>query len=154
MEQKFYIFFSQFLIIVDQSFPKNELSQELMNISPSTSLKFFMCNLSLGFKEIHFTFSEIFQQCTAVDVLINCIGIFNESLIDLTIQMNLIAPIHTSTIMLEHWDKRRGGSGGLLINVTSVAGLSPIPGIPVYCASKAGVVAFTKSLAVRRKIVY
>jgi NAD(P)-dependent dehydrogenase (short-subunit alcohol dehydrogenase family) len=37
--------------------------------------------------------------------------------------------------------------GGVVINVSSMGGLLPIPQSPVYAAAKAGVVNFTRSLA-------
>ncbi len=36
---------------------------------------------------------------------------------------------------------------GIIVNVSSVIGLSPIPNAAAYCASKAAVIAFTKSVA-------
>lgn len=42
---------------------------------------------------------------------------------------------------------RRGGSGGVIVNIASAAGTIPIPMTPVYAASKAGVIHLTRSLA-------
>jgi 15-hydroxyprostaglandin dehydrogenase (NAD) len=39
------------------------------------------------------------------------------------------------------------GRGGVIINTASMGGLLPMPGSPVYAASKAGVVNFSRSLA-------
>ena len=39
------------------------------------------------------------------------------------------------------------GHGGVIINTASMGGLLPMPGSPVYAASKAGVVNFSRSLA-------
>ena len=41
---------------------------------------------------------------------------------------------------------RRGGSGGVIINLASWVGLYPMAASPVYSAAKAGVVSFTRSL--------
>lgn len=41
----------------------------------------------------------------------------------------------------------RETGGGVVINTASMGGLLPMPGSPVYAASKAGVVNFTRSLA-------
>jgi NAD(P)-dependent dehydrogenase (short-subunit alcohol dehydrogenase family) len=38
--------------------------------------------------------------------------------------------------------------GGKIINIASVAGMTPLPGMGVYCVSKAGVLMLTKVLAV------
>lgn len=41
----------------------------------------------------------------------------------------------------------KGGRGGMIVNTSSIAGLDPYSCLPAYCASKFGVVGFTKSLA-------
>lgn len=42
---------------------------------------------------------------------------------------------------------RRGGNGGVIINLASFLGLHPMPASPVYSAAKAGVVGFSRALA-------
>jgi 15-hydroxyprostaglandin dehydrogenase (NAD) len=42
---------------------------------------------------------------------------------------------------------RRGGNGGVIVNLASWVGLHPMAASPVYSAAKAGVVGFTRSLA-------
>jgi NAD(P)-dependent dehydrogenase (short-subunit alcohol dehydrogenase family) len=42
---------------------------------------------------------------------------------------------------------RRGGHGGVVVNLASLIGLYPMAAAPVYSAAKAGVVNFTRSLA-------
>ncbi|XP_077158564.1 15-hydroxyprostaglandin dehydrogenase [NAD(+)] isoform X2 [Paroedura picta] len=44
-----------------------------------------------------------------------------------------------------------GGNGGVIVNIASLAGLMPAPFQPVYCASKHGVIGFTRSLAIISK---
>lgn len=38
--------------------------------------------------------------------------------------------------------------GGVIINITSIAGVRPRPGLNVYCASKGGAIVLTKALAI------
>jgi NAD(P)-dependent dehydrogenase (short-subunit alcohol dehydrogenase family) len=42
---------------------------------------------------------------------------------------------------------RAAGGGGVIVNTASMGGLLPMPGSPVYAATKAGVINFTRSLA-------
>ena len=42
---------------------------------------------------------------------------------------------------------RAGGRGGAIVNVSSVLGLRPMSGAAHYAAAKAGIIAFTKTLA-------
>jgi len=44
-------------------------------------------------------------------------------------------------------EMRKCGNGGVIINTASMGGLIPIPGNPVYSATKAGVIHFTRCLA-------
>lgn len=62
-----------------------------------------------------------------------------------TIDINLTAVIEgTRQAVLA---LQQQGHGGVIINTASMGGLLPMPGSPVYAASKAGVVNFTRSLA-------
>lgn len=47
----------------------------------------------------------------------------------------------------------KGGNGGIVVNVSSVAGLDPIHLMPVYSASKEAIVAFTRAFSVSAKSV-
>ena len=40
------------------------------------------------------------------------------------------------------------GGGGSIVNIATTAGITGVPRAPAYCASKAGVILLTKSLAV------
>jgi 3-oxoacyl-[acyl-carrier protein] reductase len=42
----------------------------------------------------------------------------------------------------------RQQGGGIIINVTSIAGVRPRPGLNVYCASKGGAIVLTRALAI------
>ncbi|XP_073197766.1 15-hydroxyprostaglandin dehydrogenase [NAD(+)] isoform X4 [Lepidochelys kempii] len=41
----------------------------------------------------------------------------------------------------------RKGNGGVIINISSLAGLMPAAHQPVYCATKHGIIGFTRSIA-------
>lgn len=45
--------------------------------------------------------------------------------------------------------KDTGGKGGVIVNVSSVAGLHSISQFPVYSATKHAVVSFSRSFSVR-----
>jgi NAD(P)-dependent dehydrogenase (short-subunit alcohol dehydrogenase family) len=42
---------------------------------------------------------------------------------------------------------KKSGRGGVVVNTASMGGLLPMPGSPVYAATKAGVINFSRSLA-------
>lgn len=88
----------------------------------------------------------------AIAVLVNNAGIHRDNLLlrmkeeqwDEVIDTNLSAVFRMSKICLKSMVKQRSGR---IINITSVVGVMGNPGQVNYCAAKAGVIGFTKSLA-------
>jgi len=61
------------------------------------------------------------------------------------LEVDLKSVILGTRLAVQHM--RRQGGGGVIINTASMAGLVPTGASPVYAASKAGVVHFTRTLA-------
>jgi NAD(P)-dependent dehydrogenase (short-subunit alcohol dehydrogenase family) len=59
--------------------------------------------------------------------------------------VNLNGPFHICQAALPHM--RKAGKNGTIVNIASAAGLRPLDHRTAYCASKAGLVMFTKALA-------
>jgi NAD(P)-dependent dehydrogenase (short-subunit alcohol dehydrogenase family) len=66
---------------------------------------------------------------------------------DLTIAVNLTGTAAVSHWAARYWRSLGPGPGRAIVNTSSPAGTNPAPGSPSYCASKAGVAAFTISAA-------
>ena len=62
-----------------------------------------------------------------------------------TLAIDLAAVIRGTQLEVQYM--RRQGGGGVIVNVASMGGLIPMATGPVYAASKAGVIHFTRSLA-------
>jgi NAD(P)-dependent dehydrogenase (short-subunit alcohol dehydrogenase family) len=62
------------------------------------------------------------------------------------ITLNLIAPLLVSQQAFEVMSSQE--TGGCIINIGSVNGMSPAPGVAAYGAAKAGLLSLTQSLAV------
>lgn len=60
------------------------------------------------------------------------------------LQTNLTGPMHMMKATIPHMVKAGGGS---IINIASLGGLRCLPGMPAYCASKAGLIMLTKQVA-------
>ncbi|CAG8704463.1 10983_t:CDS:2, partial [Gigaspora margarita] len=60
-----------------------------------------------------------------------------------TIDVNLNAVIKSTQLGIQFLKKR---GGGVIINTASIAGFHPLKSMPIYAASKYGVVGFTQSL--------
>ena len=86
-----------------------------------------------------------------LDILINNAGIFEfaplenvtEEHFHKQFNLNVLGLILTTQKAVGYFD----GSGGSIINISSVAGVNPPPGASVYSATKGAVDAITKSLA-------
>lgn len=87
-----------------------------------------------------------------VDILVNNAGITKDGLFvrmsdedwDSVIKVNLTAVFNLTRQLTHPMMRRRGGR---IINITSVVGVTGNPGQANYCASKAGMIGFSKSLA-------
>ncbi len=87
-----------------------------------------------------------------VDILVNNAGITKDNLlmrmkaedIDSVININLISLIKISKCVLKNMMKQKFGR---IISISSVVGFTGNPGQVNYCASKSGIIGFTKSLA-------
>lgn len=88
----------------------------------------------------------------SVDVLVNNAGFHQRGDVEKNqaedlakmVDVNLRAPIQLSTLMLPYLRK---AGGGAIVNVGSLAGRTPLQGAATYAATKAGLRAFTYSLA-------
>ncbi|MDE8346924.1 MAG: glucose 1-dehydrogenase [Acidocella sp.] len=87
-----------------------------------------------------------------VDVLVNNAGLaVGRPLIEIdTDHVNAQTALNIAGVLFasKHATLAFGDAGGAIINISSVQGVSPIPGGAVYCATKAAVNAITVSLAV------
>ncbi|GGA80423.1 beta-ketoacyl-ACP reductase [Nitratireductor aestuarii] len=87
-----------------------------------------------------------------VDILVNNAGITRDGLFvrmsdddwDAVLEVNLTAAFRLTRELTHPMMRRRYGR---IVNITSVVGVAGNPGQANYCASKAGLIGFTKSLA-------
>ncbi|XP_055957741.1 15-hydroxyprostaglandin dehydrogenase [NAD(+)], partial [Patella vulgata] len=107
---------------------------------------FSRCNVV---NEADFTgvFESIKSKYGKVDILVNNAGIIEEKNWRRTIDVNLVGMMQGTYLGIENMSKEHGGDGGVIINVASSAGLQPVFFSPAYCASKFGIIGFTRSWA-------
>jgi short-subunit dehydrogenase len=95
--------------------------------------------------------AAVAEQWGGVDVLVNNAGVglrapvetLDRADIQRALAVNLLGPLAYSQAALPHF-RRRGG--GLIINVSSLAGLMPVPYLGGYCATKHALVAMSRCL--------
>ena len=96
--------------------------------------------------------NDVVSEFGSLDILVNNAGItkdnlwlrINEGYWDNVINVNLKSCFNTVKAVTKTMMKQRGGS---IINMTSVVGLKGNAGQANYAASKAGIIGFTKSVA-------
>jgi 3-oxoacyl-[acyl-carrier protein] reductase len=96
--------------------------------------------------------SKVEADLGGVDILVNNAGITRDGLFvrmsdkdwDDVIEVNLTSVFRLTREIAYPMMRRKGGR---IINITSVVGVTGNPGQANYCASKAGMIGFTKSLA-------
>lgn len=98
-------------------------------------------------EQLRDTFRKVVDHFGRLDILVNNAGVNNEKHWEKMLQINLVSVISGTYLGLDYMSKQNGGEGGIIINISSLAGLVPVPQQPVYCASKHGVVGFTRSAA-------
>lgn len=95
---------------------------------------------------------ETMRRFGQIDILINAAGVIEPAYIpettiaqiDAQIDINLKGCIYGTHTVSKHMIHRGGGH---IINISSMAGVAPIPGISVYSASKFGVRGFSLAAA-------
>ena len=126
-----------------------EVSDEILNNGGSSST--VQINISES-DSVDKAFSSIEKEYTSVDVLINNAGITKDNLLmrmdekdfDNVIKVNLKSVFNMSKGVQRHFLKKRNGS---IIHISSIVGLKGNAGQTNYAASKAGIIGFSKSLA-------
>ncbi|XP_037939967.1 alcohol dehydrogenase-like, partial [Teleopsis dalmanni] len=65
---------------------------------------------------IEAAYNEAANKIDHFDVIVNGCGIMNDSLIELTIQINLLGLIHSTLTAMKYMSKLNNGKGGLIVN--------------------------------------
>lgn len=130
-----------------------ETLQNLQNKYGESKVMFQKCNVTSQ-DEMAAFFRSTKEKFGRLDVVINNAGIGGETTSwERTVDVNLKGMISGTFLGLEYLKTDKGGNGGVIINVSSAAGLRANPLSPVYCASKSGVVAFSQSLACNEDVI-
>ena len=105
-----------------------------------------------SFQAVENLFSEIYEKFEKIDVLVNNAGITRDALFmrmteeawDTVLNINLKSVFNCTQAVIRAMVKQRQGR---IVNVSSVVGQIGNPGQANYSASKAGVMALTKTIA-------
>jgi 3-oxoacyl-[acyl-carrier protein] reductase len=125
-----------------------ELEETLSSV---TQIKGYQSDAS-DFDAAQTLVDEVLKEFGKIDILINNAGITKDNLLlrmskedwDMVIKVNLDSVFNLTKAVIKPMMKAKEGS---IINMTSVVGISGNAGQANYAASKAGVIGFTKSVA-------
>ena len=132
------------LIDINETAGLQALNGLLKDYGPQSAM-FLKCDIA-NEDDLRCTYRKISDRFGHIKVVCNNAGISDEVDWMRMVDVNLKSLILNTKIAFEFMSKTSGGSGGSIVNISSAAGLYPVPYAPVYSATKAGVVAFTKSL--------
>lgn len=127
----------------------NDLLKEISNLG--VKCKSYQSNAA-NFEESKTLVENILNDFESFDVLINNAGITKDNLLmrmneddfDKVIEVNLKSVFNMVKACQSVFLKQRSGS---IINISSIVGLKGNPGQSNYAASKAGIIGFSKSIA-------
>ncbi|EDV99436.1 GH13846, partial [Drosophila grimshawi] len=134
------------LLIFDR-LDKPDYITELQKLNPKTKVAFYSYDVTVPLSKSKELLQEVFEKYETIDLLINGAGIMDDHQIEKTIAVNFTGTVNTTTAIMDFWDYRNDGPGGVIANICSVTAFYPNCQVPVYCASKAAVFSFTVSLA-------
>ncbi len=128
-----------------------KLTEEASQAGFSERFFFEACDVSSK-EAIDHLFSAFFSHCTTLDILVNNAGITRDGLLmrmplddwEIVLDTNLRSCFLTCQHACRPMLKAKGGR---IINIASIVGLAGNPGQSNYAASKAGIIGFSKSLA-------
>lgn len=114
-------------------------------------IKGFKCDIS-DYNETQTVITNIIKECNVIDVLVNNAGLTKDSYFglmskqswDKVIDVNLNGTFNVTKACSINFMKHKSG---VVLNMTSIAGLLGIAGQTNYSASKAGIIGLTKSLS-------
>ncbi|XP_054716617.1 15-hydroxyprostaglandin dehydrogenase [NAD(+)]-like [Uloborus diversus] len=118
--------------------------QELEKEFGSGTAIFSLCDVSKE-EDLKRTFDLTVTTFKTVNLLVNNAGIVWEQNPRKTIDVNLMGPIYGCQLALKYMGKTNGGKGGVVINISSLAGFLTSAALPCYHASKHGIIGLTRS---------
>ncbi|XP_075970061.1 15-hydroxyprostaglandin dehydrogenase [NAD(+)]-like [Anticarsia gemmatalis] len=128
-----------------------ELQIKLNNQYGSNKAKYIKCDVTND-DQLFSSFENAKKEYGYLDVVVNNAGVINENNyaeVRKMVEINYIALVNGTLKGIELMDKCKGGRGGAVINVASIAGLYPIcPPLFMYSSTKAAVLQFTSCIGI------
>ncbi|GBP31504.1 15-hydroxyprostaglandin dehydrogenase [Eumeta japonica] len=123
------------------------LEAELREKYGPDKAKFIKCDVT-NEEELLSTYDTVVKDNGYVDVVINNAGIMNDSpsVYKKQIDVNVTALVTSTLKAIELMRKDKGGKGGTVINISSIAGIVQAPFLPIYFGTKSFVLQFSNCI--------
>jgi 3-oxoacyl-[acyl-carrier protein] reductase len=117
-------------------------------VDASTLLRLDVCDVG----SIEDAVAKVLQAHGRIDAVVNCAGVVSDGLFamqpaadfDRLVSVNLSGAVNVCRAVVRPMLRERSG---VIVNVASLAGIRPGPGQSGYAASKGGLIAFSRALA-------
>ncbi|KAF5299858.1 hypothetical protein FQA39_LY11395 [Lamprigera yunnana] len=91
-------------------------------------------------------FKKTIEKFNNVDILINNAGIANENVFEKMVSININGTINGTLLAIQNYiSKYKSGPEGVIVNVSSTAGVDPFESRPLYTATKYAVTGLMRS---------
>ncbi|XP_066258332.1 15-hydroxyprostaglandin dehydrogenase [NAD(+)]-like [Euwallacea similis] len=123
----------------------NKVMQELQEKYDKTKVLFIRGDVR-NCEEFEKVFKLTIEAFNHLDILINNAGIFNDLEYETEVGINLTGTLHGMILGLEKYlPKYKLGNEGVIVNISSIAGVNPFAGFPIYSATKFAIHGLTLS---------
>ncbi|GAB0100982.1 alcohol dehydrogenase 1 [Sergentomyia squamirostris] len=130
------------ILLVDVNPPESEVINDWREKFPKSRIEIHLADVG-QMKEVRKAFT-VFDH---LDIVVNSAGIFDECDYEKMFRINVCGVINSCLLAIEHMRMDRGGGGGCVVNIASIAALEPVLAAPLYSATKQSVLTITSSLA-------
>lgn len=120
----------------------------------ASDLSFVPCDVRIE-SDVMSLVGEAIKRLGKLDILVNSAGVYTLQQTDIAMMPSADYDVTMDTnmkgifLMTKYAIPELAKASGVIINIASILGLKPEKESPIYCASKAAVVMFTKSIALQ-----
>ncbi|XP_017793945.1 PREDICTED: 15-hydroxyprostaglandin dehydrogenase [NAD(+)]-like [Habropoda laboriosa] len=121
-----------------------KLVESLATVYGKDRVIFCTCDVT-DYSQFLDTFRKTAATFGEIDIVINNAGVMNDRFWELEIDMNVNGVIRGTLLAQQFMGTNRGAQGGIVVNIGSNVSMNPYISVPIYSATKAAIVSFTRA---------
>ncbi|XP_034945513.1 uncharacterized protein [Chelonus insularis] len=133
--------------ILDIDVATGEEAVKKLNNEFGKDRSFFIVTDVTNTQQFEENFKKAVNQLGGLNIMINNAGFMDDSRWKKEIDLNVTGVVQGTLLAIETMGKHKGGAGGTVINMASIAAFLYEKYVPVYCATKAAVIEFTRCVS-------